>query len=100
MVDPGEVVKSTLKREFMEEAMNALEANEADRTNMEEKIDEFFSKHTLVISCVVKFSADEFSYSSVANYACICNLCVCCDKLVLACFNCFSSEMTLTFGKR
>lgn len=56
MVDPGEVVKSTLKREFMEEAMNALEANEVDRTNMEEKIDQFFSKHTLVSSsvCIIR----------------------------------------------
>jgi hypothetical protein len=48
MVDPGEVVKTTLKREFMEEAMNSLEASDTDRQAMEQKIDQFFSAHTLV----------------------------------------------------
>jgi len=48
MVDPGEVIKTTLKREFMEEAMNSLEANKPDLEEMERKIDEFFSNHTSV----------------------------------------------------
>jgi ADP-ribose pyrophosphatase len=45
MVDPGEVVKTTLKREFMEEAMNSLETCKSDNDQHEKFIDKFFSKH-------------------------------------------------------
>nr|CAD7442927.1 unnamed protein product [Timema bartmani]CAD7458919.1 unnamed protein product [Timema tahoe] len=41
MVDPGEVVTTTLKREFMEEALNTLGSNEAKKR--ESLINKFFS---------------------------------------------------------
>ncbi|XP_069674249.1 putative nudix hydrolase 6 [Periplaneta americana] len=42
MVDPGEVVTSTLKREFMEEALNVLESNDVEKENSRAMIDKFF----------------------------------------------------------
>lgn len=50
MVDPGELITTTLKREFSEEAMNSLENTEEGRRGNEKKIDEFFAKHTEVYS--------------------------------------------------
>ncbi|KAK2583048.1 hypothetical protein KPH14_009086 [Odynerus spinipes] len=46
MVDPGETVSTTLKREFMEEAMNLLESNNAKRSEMETSINQFFQNGT------------------------------------------------------
>lgn len=42
MVDPGEMVSITLKREFGEEALNSLECSEEEKTNLEEKLHTFF----------------------------------------------------------
>jgi hypothetical protein len=42
MVDPGEMVSITLKREFGEEAMNMLECCEAEKDKIEEKLHTFF----------------------------------------------------------
>lgn len=44
MVDPGELVSTTLRREFCEEAMNSLCLNEPDRHRLEESLEAFFSK--------------------------------------------------------
>lgn len=44
MVDPGETVSATLKREFMEEAMNSLEKNTEETEELEKSITEFFKK--------------------------------------------------------
>lgn len=44
MVDPGETISATLKREFMEEAMNLLEKSQEEREEMEKSIKEFFEK--------------------------------------------------------
>ncbi|XP_046418873.1 ADP-ribose pyrophosphatase, mitochondrial [Neodiprion fabricii] len=44
MVDPGEVITSTLRREFMEEAMNSLEKDEAQVEELKESLEEFFKK--------------------------------------------------------
>ncbi|KAK9888262.1 hypothetical protein WA026_000525 [Henosepilachna vigintioctopunctata] len=44
MVDPGENVSETLKREFLEEAFNSLEANQGEMEKNEKLICEFF-KH-------------------------------------------------------
>ena len=38
MVDPGEVVEDTLKREFMEEALSILEISEDEAKQLEEKM--------------------------------------------------------------
>jgi len=42
MVDPGENVTVTLKREFFEEALNGLELDKAKRSEMEVKLECFF----------------------------------------------------------
>lgn len=42
MVDPGEVVTSTLKREFLEEALNSLEMNSEKRKKIEDEMQAFF----------------------------------------------------------
>lgn len=44
MVDPGETISATLKREFMEEAMSLLEKSQEEREEMEKSIKEFFEK--------------------------------------------------------
>jgi ADP-ribose pyrophosphatase len=44
MVDPGEMVTSTLKREFMEEALNVLEIDSAEREKSSIMIDKFFDE--------------------------------------------------------
>ncbi|CAN8021972.1 unnamed protein product [Ixodes persulcatus] len=48
MVDPGELVTATLKREFCEEAMNSLARNGEDRCKLEDSMEEFFSRGTEV----------------------------------------------------
>jgi ADP-ribose pyrophosphatase len=42
MNDPGELISQTLKREFMEEATNSLEASETERKKTDEYLKEFF----------------------------------------------------------
>ena len=43
MVDPGEAVSVTLKREFGEEALNVLEAGPEEKEELENGIAELFS---------------------------------------------------------
>lgn len=43
MVDPGENVSVTLKREFGEEALNSLEIEEEKRQKLQKRISEFFT---------------------------------------------------------
>jgi len=50
MVDPGEHVSVTLKREFGEEALNSLEADPEERSELLARIDEFFQN-----GCEVRF---------------------------------------------
>jgi len=42
MVDPGEHIMSTLRREFGEEALNSLQADTRNKENSSSKIDKFF----------------------------------------------------------
>ncbi len=42
MVDPGELVNVTLKREFAEEALNSLELDEDHKELIQESVDEVF----------------------------------------------------------
>ena len=44
MVDPGDTVSATLKKEFGEEAMNSLEASPEDKKKIEKQINELFSQ--------------------------------------------------------
>uniref|UniRef100_G3MM24 Nudix hydrolase domain-containing protein n=1 Tax=Amblyomma maculatum TaxID=34609 RepID=G3MM24_AMBMU len=44
MVDPGELVSATLRREFCEEAMNSLSMSEQDKRSLEKSLELFFSK--------------------------------------------------------
>lgn len=48
MVDPGELVSATLRREFSEETMNSLSLSEEDRRALEKSLESFFSKGTEV----------------------------------------------------
>ena len=48
MVDPGEVVSTTVKREFIEEAMNLLALSEDDRNRTYQQIGDFFKNYTQV----------------------------------------------------
>ena len=45
MVDPGETVMATLRREFGEEAMNCLQADEPGKAATKIKVDKFFQKN-------------------------------------------------------
>lgn len=44
MVDPGETISATLKREFMEEAMNSLKKNKAEKEKLEKSMRKFFEQ--------------------------------------------------------
>ena len=44
MVDPGEKVSATLKREFMEEALNSLEKTEDEKEELEASLRKFFER--------------------------------------------------------
>nr|XP_021483835.1 ADP-ribose pyrophosphatase, mitochondrial isoform X3 [Meriones unguiculatus] len=49
MVDPGEKISATLKREFGEEALNSLQKSSAEKREIEEKLHALFSQEHLVI---------------------------------------------------
>ena len=42
MIDPGDTVSRTLKKEFGEEAMNSLEATEEEKKQIEAQVNELF----------------------------------------------------------
>lgn len=48
MVDPGEMVSKTLRREFLEESLNSEMMNEKEKIIIEEKIDRFFCDGELI----------------------------------------------------
>jgi ADP-ribose pyrophosphatase len=43
MVDPGELVSVTVKKEFGEEALNTLEMTEAEKAEMSKMVEKFLS---------------------------------------------------------
>ncbi|XP_069450787.1 ADP-ribose pyrophosphatase, mitochondrial isoform X2 [Ovis canadensis] len=49
MVDPGEKISATLKREFGEEALNSLQKSSAEKRELQEKLHKLFSQEHLVI---------------------------------------------------
>lgn len=49
MVDPGEKISATLKREFGEEALNSLQKSSAEKREIEEKLHALFSQEHLVV---------------------------------------------------
>nr|XP_035952624.1 ADP-ribose pyrophosphatase, mitochondrial isoform X3 [Halichoerus grypus] len=49
MVDPGEKISATLKREFGEEALNSLQKSGAEKRELEEQLHKLFSQEHLVI---------------------------------------------------
>ncbi|XP_025242012.1 ADP-ribose pyrophosphatase, mitochondrial isoform X2 [Theropithecus gelada] len=49
MVDPGEKISATLKREFGEEALNSLQKTSAEKREIEEKLHRLFSQDHLLI---------------------------------------------------
>ena len=48
MVDPGENVSVTVRREFMEEALDSTKASKQDKDKMEKMVGEFFDKGTKI----------------------------------------------------
>ena len=48
MVDPGENVSKTLKREFCEESLNLLEMSEEKKKELNERLKDFFNKGDVV----------------------------------------------------
>jgi len=42
MIDPGELVSETLKREFGEETMNSLAADDETKAKLKDQVTEFF----------------------------------------------------------
>lgn len=48
MVDPGEVVTSTLKREFLEEALNSLEKDQQETVSLQDLINKFFENGEVI----------------------------------------------------
>lgn len=49
MVDPGEKISATLKREFGEEALNSLQKSSAEKRELQEKLQKLFNQEHLVI---------------------------------------------------
>lgn len=49
MVDPGEKISATLKREFGEEALNSLQKSSAEKRKLEKQLHKLFSQEQLVI---------------------------------------------------
>lgn len=49
MVDPGEKISATLKREFGEEALNSLQKSSAEKRKLEEQLHKLFSQEHLVV---------------------------------------------------
>ena len=49
MVDAGDNVSLTLRKEFAEEAMNSLEQDERDQQHINEKLDKVFRNGTEVL---------------------------------------------------
>ena len=54
MIEPGEVVSETLKREFGEEAMNSLEADADEKAKLKTQVAEFF-RNGLEVYCTPAF---------------------------------------------
>lgn len=49
MVDPGDTVSNTLKKEFGEEALNSIEASKEERQKLSDLVNELFKKGETVI---------------------------------------------------
>ncbi|XP_004681478.1 PREDICTED: ADP-ribose pyrophosphatase, mitochondrial [Condylura cristata] len=49
MVDPGEKISATLKREFCEEAFNSLQKSSAEKRELEKQLHELFNQEHLVV---------------------------------------------------
>ena len=49
MVDPGEKISATLKREFGEEALNSLQKSSAEKRELQEKLHKLFNQEHLVV---------------------------------------------------
>lgn len=55
MIDPGELVSETLKREFGEETMNSLEADDDKKAKLKTQVAEFFKNGSEVLHSVLSF---------------------------------------------
>ena len=58
MVDPGELITETLRREFAEEAMNLLEKSDSEKQNSLGRLNEAFRKGDEVGGRAMKVAFD------------------------------------------
>lgn len=62
MVEPGDTVSATLKKEFGEETMNSLEASPEEKKKIEEQINQLFSHGEKVSSYKAFLSLQMYMY--------------------------------------
>lgn len=77
MVDPGELVTTTLKREFAEEALNSLELDDQAKDDISKAVDKVFQNGVEV--CPTQFKRYSllsnkylYMYFSMYMYMCYC----------------------------
>ena len=66
MVEPGDTVSATLKKEFGEEAMNSLEATPEEK-KIKEQVNELFLHGIGVGRCFILGGPNIFSVTSIAS---------------------------------
>ena len=64
MVEPGEQISSTLKKEFMEEALAGLDMDETEREELKRQVDALFQLGIEVNRSIVNWN---FYRSQLAN---------------------------------
>ena len=79
MVDPGDTVSATLKKEFGEEAMNSLEVSPDEKKKIEEQINQLFSQGEEVILIILLLFTHILYYLTTGhtNKVWTCLLCLC-----------------------
>ena len=59
MVDPGEKITYTLKREFFEEALNSLEISNEEKSKLESRLKELFDKGMILTQRIICFILEQ-----------------------------------------
>ena len=72
MVDPGDTVSATLKKEFGEEALNSMELSENEQEKVHDMLTKLFQKgQTVIVShvCISLHNASSNLPGSIIRYA-------------------------------
>ena len=67
MRDPGEKVSQTLKREFMEEALNVLKLDEDEKQKIAKRLSQFFEDGTEVSCLLAKIPFSLHQYYMICS---------------------------------